>query len=638
MLGSWVAPATPVPSSDHDIPSSPSRCTKHADSLVSKAVDVATPPPSSPTTRDHPFSLFAEALEHAAMRRNTNQAPMPLGSPIKTDKPLLRRHVEIQQAENVGILRTPSGDVLQANHTHTLVIGRAKVLLREAIDDMSPSFMGTQPAVHVTLPSTAKHVSRVHALIRWVPFTSTEETGPQAAVGTFILRIIGQNGLIVDGQRRRPGQVLRLIPGKTQLDFFGATMRFVAPKPQESLRSGPMFDSKKSCAKSPIKPRVAKPNGLSVQESDSMDDSDLAEEPERVEQRTMAKRLPVLSGQEKSDSDSVSSLQKTQESNPSKVEQQLKNPSQTIPDARTETPSNEDKPQSETNTESASPLMQSKSPKASATSSEKKSSATAVLSSSTRNNSTATKTLNHADSGKDLAAEEKRCKQEKRTEFSRSNSISIEHVRFLVGQLSTTYDLAGLLAGAIVFHRTATISTSEAVRSVLSSNPGMLRGETGVRASTQAATSAGVQLKHGQVIQGWESGTRFQTQARRAWHEALEKQLVNEPMFGMIERPGKDTTGKPLECWYYYDKENDPDVERAQNLGAFVKPMRNVVRSQKPIFWKKSEYSRATSGLSGGMQDDLLPYSPRNHYSSDPEDAERRNRASTPIKKKVKLA
>ena len=94
------------------------------------------------------------------MRRNTNDVSKPLGSPIKTSKPVMRRHVEIQRAENVGILRTPSGDVLQANHTHTLVVGRAKALLRELIDEMSPSFMGTQPAVHVILPSTAKHVSQ----------------------------------------------------------------------------------------------------------------------------------------------------------------------------------------------------------------------------------------------------------------------------------------------------------------------------------------------------------------------------------------------------------------------------------------------------------------------------------------------
>ena len=202
--------------------------------------------------------------------------------------------------------------------------------------------------------------------------------------------------------------------------------------------------------------------------------------------------------------------------------------------------------------------------------------------------------------------------------------------------LAPTYDLAGLLAGAIVFHRTATISTSEAVRSVLSSNPGMLRGEAGVRASSAAGD--GDALVHGEAIAGWETDARFQAQARRAWHEVLEQELQSAPMFGVIQRPGKDTTGKPLECWYHYDKENDPDVERAQNLGAFVKPMRNVVRSQKPIFWKKSEYSRATSGSSTNPQDDLLPYSPRNYYSSDTDDGERRKRSATPSAKRAKWA
>ena len=39
--------------------------------------------------------------------------------------------------------------------------------------------------------------------------------------------------------------------------------------------------------------------------------------------------------------------------------------------------------------------------------------------------------------------------------------------------------------------------------------------------------------------------------------------------------------------------------------------MRNAVRSQKPIFWKKSEYVRATSN-GYTSDDDKIPYSPRN--------------------------
>ncbi len=63
-------------------------------------------------------------------------------------------------------------------------------------------------------------------------------------------------------------------------------------------------------------------------------------------------------------------------------------------------------------------------------------------------------------------------------------------------------------------------------------------------------------------------------------------------MFGVIQRAGKDASGNPLECWYYYDKENDPDKERAENLGVFAKPMRKALKGQKPIFWKRSGYAR----------------------------------------------
>jgi hypothetical protein len=68
-------------------------------------------------------------------------------------------------------------------------------------------------------------------------------------------------------------------------------------------------------------------------------------------------------------------------------------------------------------------------------------------------------------------------------------------------------------------------------------------------------------------------------------------------MFGVIQRAGKDASGNDLECWYYYDKENDPDKERAQNLGVFAKPMRKALRGQKPIFWKRSGYLRQQEEL-----------------------------------------
>ena len=234
MLGPWVHPATPVPSSDHDVPSSPSGHAKHAKQVYAPP-SVATPPPSSPTVRDHPFSLFAEALEHAASRQAAaERAPVHTGSPVKRAAVPPRRSVTVRADPDVGIRQTPRGQVLQANYTHTLVVGRAKVLDRAAASEISPTFMGTQPAVCVPLPGTAKHVSRIHALIRWVPFTSPVDAPPQAMSGTFVVRIVGQNGLIVNGERRRPGQVLRLMPNETQLDFFGVRLRFVAPAPTKA--------------------------------------------------------------------------------------------------------------------------------------------------------------------------------------------------------------------------------------------------------------------------------------------------------------------------------------------------------------------------------------------------------------------
>ena len=46
----------------------------------------------------------------------------------------------------------------------------------------------------------------------------------------------------------------------------------------------------------------------------------------------------------------------------------------------------------------------------------------------------------------------------------------------------------------------------------------------------------------------------------------------------------------------------------------------------------------ATSGSSTNPQDDLLPYSPRNYYSSDTDDGERRKRSATPSAKRAKWA
>lgn len=610
---------------------------------------MATPPPSSPT-RDHPFSLFAEALEHAASRQSTERAPTRIESPAKPTAPPARRTVTVPADPDVGIRSTPQGDVLQANYTHTLVVGRAKFLDREAAHASSPAFMGSQPAVNVCLPSTAKHVSRMHALIRWVPFTSPVSAAPQTMSGTFVLRIVGQNGLIVNGQRRRPGQVIRLKPGKTQLDFFGVSLRFVAPQAAATRPARAQAPARVS-AVSPVKHRLpmppSSPEPAPEPELSEPESPTRAAPRVRIAQANGPKDTPTPRDTERAappaPAQPAEPMPAVPETTPSESpqERQLPTPEPTAP--RTSS-SGADEMQASVNENPAS-----SSPEAEASSdvpvvrepsqSEPEPRASPMPSKETpaKDESAAPK-----PASKESHGTEKRAKQEKRSETPRPEQAQAGLARLLVGRLAPTYDLAGLLAGAIVFHRTATISTSEAVRSVLSSNPGMLRGEAGARAgdmpTSEAAADQGLPLEHGKIVDGWEAGARWQTLARRAWHERLEQELQSAPMFGVIQRPGKDTNGKPLECWYHYDKENDPDVERAQNLGAFVKPMRNVVRSQKPIFWKKSEYSRATSGSSTNPQDDLLPYSPRNYYSSDTDDGERRKRSSTPSSKRVKLA
>lgn len=585
---------------------------------------MATPPPSSPT-RDHPFSLFAEALEHAVPRG---------ASPTKRAAPVVRREIVVEDDPAVGIRANPRGiDALQTNYTHTLVIGRAKVLDRAAAVAASPAFMGSQPAVNVCLPSTAKHVSRVHALVRWVPFTSAVETAPHGMAGTFVLRIVGQNGLVINGKRYRAGHVLRLEPGRTLLDFFGVRLRFVV---ESVARAAPKPALPAPSAVSPRK-GYAMPTGIPpssparMERAMSVDDSE-PDSPTRPVQRPVvrAEPKPVPAAKPLGEVQNVLGRKPKRAEKRDKAARPMEKKAELVAKAAEKVSKAAEKPvekakTSEKAAEMAAKPVEKPDEKLVEESAEKlaekpiEKPAEKLVEKPTEKPTTP---LVPADLDT--------------PEPKRAETPPTDHARTLVDRLAPTYDLAGLLAGAIVFHRTATISTSEAVRSVLSSNPGMMRGEAGARAlafspSKRRLPHAGDTSslpEHGQVIGGWETDARWQLVARRAWHERLEEELQREPMFGVIQRPGKDTSGNPLECWYHYDKENDPDVERAQNLGAFVKPMRNVVRSQKPIFWKKSEYSRATSGAGqdGGM-DDKLPYSPRSNYDEGEESDSRRKRS-----------
>ncbi|KAK0546022.1 hypothetical protein OC846_005442 [Tilletia horrida] len=226
--------------------------------------------------------------------------------------------------------------------------------------------------------------------------------------------------------------------------------------------------------------------------------------------------------------------------------------------------------------------------------------------------------------------------------------------RRAVSALAPSYDLEQLLAYAIVFYRTATIAASEAVRSVLNGNPGLMRGEVGPKemVTDGALGSAETQsvaektklesfmfehaLANAPVVGGRKvafTAAQWNTALTKGWREQLELVLryssaandkqnaisETQPIsaflrrgpFVAIQRLGKDAAGNPLEPWYYYKPEADPDRERAQNFSPYVKPIRGALLTHKPIFWKKSAYGHAEQDLSssggnwdGGEQDE----------------------------------
>ena len=181
-----------------------------------------------------------------------------------------------------------------------------------------------------------------------------------------------------------------------------------------------------------------------------------------------------------------------------------------------------------------------------------------------------------------------------------------DRARKAVRLLARTYDLEGLLAGVIVFHRTATIGASEAVRGVLANNAELMRGEAGDRvpahsspekrrmqvsdAARAAAEAEDVDtdLMHGKAISLWTNpfpdkldSAKWSALQRKAWTEHLQLLLRECPMFGSIDRAGKDVSGNALEAWYYYDHERDHDRDRATNLKQFVKPIRGALKTLK---------------------------------------------------------
>lgn len=72
--------------------------------------------------------------------------------------------------------------------------------------------------------------------------------------------------------------------------------------------------------------------------------------------------------------------------------------------------------------------------------------------------------------------------------------------------------------------------------------------------------------------------------------EELQALLAKERCIGVIHREGKDASGKPLDEEYFYDVENDDDVERRDLVFSFKggrSGLRSCRKVHKQYFWKK---------------------------------------------------
>lgn len=521
---------------------------------------------------------------------------------MKPARDICERNVEVEDVCGID------GHTLYGSYTTALILGRsnARVITVPGIS----ALVGNQPVKRVCLPRHTPHVSRVHAVVRWVPFATPVSDEGTKLDGAFIVKILGQNGLIVDGKRYHGGRVLRLVPGHSTMDFFGTTLKFVAPMRDRQQVIDRALRSAESPTKRAPEPRAAAaPLTCALAEPSS---------PVHISSSpTPSSPSPVNHVIEEPLSPSTRVARPCRDPGTANEFAHAGAAAAPVHDALTHEHENEvPETQPERNgTETAPepPMTPVDTPSDSPTMAH-------VAYGNTKENTV--QAASEENTGPVSPALAKAQPTLPAADFSGPDSQPADYGALadeLVTRISPTYDLTGLLAGAIVFHRTATISASEAVRSVLATNPGMMRGEAGARI---AAFSPSKRKLHtngqrvpecGKIVSGWlntDENSRWAAAVRRAWYDRLSTELADGPMFGEIQRPGKDRSGNALESWFHYDKENDPDEERAVNLGAFAKPMRKAVRSQKPIFWKRSEFKKATSVGSEG-EPDKLPYSPR---------------------------
>lgn len=513
----------------------------------------------------------------------------------------------------VGFQATQGADgvayTIASRQSIAILLGRAKsddefsTLGSEAMVPQGLA-LGSTPIQRVALPSLTKHVSRDHAIIFHSPFGSS-----------WAIKILGQNGLIVNDKRRRAGLILRLVPGQTTLDFFGIKCLFVGGPTGEEKQG---LQKRQQLMQSGESPR--KRDSPSVQTSLGTIDG--------------RSSLPALSR-------AATPLQRIT-ATPIKVRRLVGNPLKRPLGAPLSPPTSSPAPfdhsspvkmprgQRRGQLASSSPALNKD---------EEDESSDESYEDPRGSPSLARRSARHDDSGILLPVKERLGSEdeasmalkagnkntsngdaddqpeswlgdgdltsspnlvtkrlEKQVKFAPRNSPKVDtrermtsgsgvlriggpavpssfekvhnHVRKGVAQLAETYDLQGLLAGAIVFHRTATISATEAVRSVLTSNPGLLRGEFGPEGSLPVGAEKGkplamwtfAEIVAGGLVEEVEEldKERVELWQKKAWRERLEECLMEGECFGIISRAGKDASGNPLECWYYYDKEHDP--------------------------------------------------------------------------------
>lgn len=621
------------------------------------------------------------AIRSANVNRDENQFTSSGLSPTKpikpVNQPLPRARLSFDsntslsiQNDRMGLFPTAKTSMPPpnaVNHDHViycrksiaLLLGRARAVGQDEEDEAIQSqetrdAVGGIPVIRIALPNTARHVSRDHCIIYHTPFGGS----------SWAVKILGQNGLIVDGKRHRAGSILRVTSGQTLIDFFGGVRALFLGDGHSTKHSIANKTTKVQDGRSPSKKLASARVSLGQRDElckaaaqvvgGQKNGGESRKYIGNVQKRPVGAPLsPPTSSPAPFDASSSPSLArsvfgKRQSLLPSS------SPNNTNDGIEEDNEDEEEDEEMFNSLRGTSPTLQRRANKSSADDSgvlmceiddrqqgintpiESEDEASQALQATSKQSAAKMHkhTVNLANQSKSSRSpngtpqragrDSKKVKFNKDSRSGTPTSTPVAtnktaatlhparmqaiqtHFRTLVGILAESYDLQGLLAGAIVFHRTATISATEAVRSVLSSNPGLMRGEVGPDGGES------VKVERGSILSGWTYDNlignnlikteeadkeRVEIWQRKAWRERLEDCLLEGECFGIIQRAGKDASGNPLECWYYYDKEHDPDSQRAANLGAFVKPMRAALKTHKPIFWRKSAYGTTSDDV-----------------------------------------